>query len=265
MSKNLRILWIHFKSYLQVNFEYRLAAVLWVINGFVGPFIALFAWDTVSKGGDFPLTSSELITYFLSTVVVFRLTQSWSLDSIGRRIKGGVFSQYLLRPAPYFLNDLAKNLSAKFFRLSTLCPFMAIFFLIFRSQFQWGLIGDKLTVFFLASVLGFLINYFFQNAVSMLAFWTTEIHGVDRTFEIIGGFFSGSVIPVVIMPGLLKKMMIFLPFRYFVSFPIEVFLSSLQTDVLSGFLIGVFWMFFWLFLWRFLFIKGVRKYSAIGG
>jgi ABC-type uncharacterized transport system permease subunit len=39
----------------------------------------------------------------------------------------------------------------------------------------------------------------------------------------------------------------------------------LQTDVLSGFLIGVFWMFFWLFLWRFLFIKGVRKYSAIGG
>lgn len=264
MKKNFRVFWVHLKSHLQVNFEYRLAMVLWVVNGFVGPFMSLVVWTTVSKGGNFPLTYSEIVTYFLSTVLVVRLTQSWSLESIGRRIKKGAFSQYLLRPIPYFLNDLAYNFSAKLFRLITLAPFLIIFFLIFRSQFELNLLVNKLLVFLLASLLGFLINYFFQNAIAMLAFWTTEINGIGRTFDIIQSFFNGSFIPIIIMPGLLKKMMVILPFRYFVSFPVEIFLTGLQTNILEGFIIGFFWLIFWLILWRFLFVRGVKKYSAIG-
>lgn len=265
MKKDLRVFWVHFKSHLQAGLEYRLAMILWVVNGFFGPLMSLVVWITVSKGGNFPLTNSELTTYFLSTVLVVRLTQSWSLESISRRIKKGAFSQYLLRPIPYFLNDLANNFSTKLFRLLTLLPFLTIIFLVFRSQFQLALIANKLPAFILASILGFLINYFFQNSIALIAFWTTEVNGIGHTFEIIQSFFSGSFIPIVIMPGILKKMMIYLPFRYFISFPIEVFLPSLQTDILNGFLIGLFWLFFWLILWRYLFIKGVKKYSAIGG
>lgn len=226
--------------------------------------MALVVWSTVSKGGNLPLTSSELITYFLTSILVIRLTQSWSLESMGRRIKSGVFSQYLLRPSPYFLNDLANNLSTKIFRILTLSPFLIFFLIIFKSQLEINLLKENLFLFLLASILGFLINYFFQNAIALLAFWTTEINGIVRMFEIVQGFFSGSFIPIILMPDLLRKIMIFLPFRFFVSFPIEVFLKSFQADVVGGFLISIFWLFFWFGIWRFLFLKGIEKYSAVG-
>lgn len=265
MRRNLKVFWFHFISHLQRTFEYRLSLVLWILNGFIGPFMALIVWLTVAKGGELALSSSDLVTYFLSSMVVIRLTQSWSLESIGRRIKKGDFSQYLLHPAPYFLNDLANNLATKLFRLLTLFPFLIIFFLIFRHQLEINLLKDKFLLFVLASILGFLINYFFQNAIAVLAFWTTEINGIGRTLEIIQSFFSGSFVPIILMPDLLKKIMLFLPFRFFLSFPIEVFLTSLRTNILAGFIGGLFWLFFWLLLWLVLFKKGVKKYSAVSG
>lgn len=265
MPTNLCVFWFHFKGHLQRTLEYRLSLILWILNGFIGPFMALMVWLTVSIGENFPLNSSELTTYFLSSTLVVRLTQSWSLESIGRRIKKGVFSQYLIRPSPYFLNDLANNLSTKIFRILTLFPFLIFFYLIFQSNFEINLLKEKFILFLLASILGFLINYSFQNAVALLAFWTTEINGITRTLELIGGFFSGSFIPIILMPDTLRKVMIFLPFRFFVSFPIEVFLTDLQTNIPAGFLIGLFWLLFWFSLWRVLFSIGVKKYSAVGG
>lgn len=263
MFKNFRVFYFHFKGHLQRSFEYRLSLVLWILNGFIHPFMALAVWLTVSKDSNFPLSGSELTTYFLSTILVVRLTQSWSLESIGRRIKRGAFSQYLLRPAPYFLNDLANNLATKFFRLLTLAPFFLIFFLIFRSQLVLSFSRQRFFLFLLASIMGFLINYFFQNAIALLAFWTTEINGVGRLFGIIEGFFSGSFIPILLMPDFPKKIMTYLPFRFIISFPIETFLGSLQTDIWLGFVIGLVWLIFWLGIWLFLFNKGVKKYSAV--
>lgn len=263
MRKNLKVFWFHFKGHLQRTFEYRLSLVLWILNGFIGPFMALAVWVTVSKEGNLPLSASELVTYFLSTILVIRLTQSWSLESIGRRIKSGAFSQYLLRPSPYFLNDLANNLATKLFRLLTLLPFFWLFFLIFRLQIETGLLKERFFLFLLASILGFLINYFFQNAIALLAFWTTEVRGIYHLFEMILGFFGGSVIPIVMMPHSLKSLMIVLPFRFLISFPIETFLGNLQTDIRAGFLIGLGWLVFWLAVWWILFKKGIKKYSAV--
>lgn len=265
MQRNLKVFWFHFKGHLQRTFEYRLSLVLWILNGFIGPFMALVVWLTVSKGGELALSSSDLVTYFLSSIVVIRLTQSWSLESIGRRIKKGAFSQYLLHPSPYFLSDLANNLATKLFRLLTLFPFLVVFFLIFRQQLEINLLKERWVLFLLAAILGFLINYFFQNAIAILAFWTTEINGIGRTFDIIQSFFSGSFVPIILMPDLLRKIMLFLPFRFFLSFPIEILLSSLQTNILVGFISGIFWLFFWLLLWLVLFKKGVKKYSAVSG
>ena len=101
--------------------------------------------------------------------------------------------------------------------------------------------------------------------MGLLAFWLEHARGAATTVGIVNGLFNGSLIPLVFMPELLKRLMIFLPFRYIVSFPIELLMNSLDNlQILQGFLVLGIWMILIKLLLSFTYSKGVSKYSAVG-
>jgi len=74
------------------------------------------------------------------------------------------------------------------------------------------------------------------------------------------------VAPVALLPDALQVMAKLLPYRYMISFPVEVITGQLDgAELLTGFALQIGWLVVALAIYRFLWRRGVRRYTAIGG
>lgn len=264
--KNLRKLWVVYRVWLQLELEYRFAALFWVVNGLVGVFFMMFLWTTVARSvNSFPMTESALVTYFLVLIVVDRLTQVWSWERMEEEVRSGDFVNFLLKPLHYLLHDLGENLARKTIRLLALAPVFLILFLIFRGHLSSPQSPALWLVFALSLLTGFFLRYFYQNFMGLTTFWLTSVYALEGIVGSLGGLFSGSVIPLALLPKPLLSLAQFLPFRYFSSFPLEIYLGQLTPfQILQGFLILGFWFSVFAGLFRPFLRRGLRVYESVG-
>jgi ABC-2 type transport system permease protein len=121
-----------------------------------------------------------------------------------------------------------------------------------------GFIGALILAAWLAFMLGW--------AVAMAAFWTTRIMAINQMYFVAMFFFSGQIAPLELLPGVLQTAANILPFRWMVSFPVEVFMGRLSgSDVLVGFGLQILWIALSTGLVALAWSRGVRRYSAVGG
>jgi ABC-2 type transport system permease protein len=68
------------------------------------------------------------------------------------------------------------------------------------------------------------------------------------------------------LPGILHTVAVVLPYRYMLSFPVEVATGNLSPGaVVLGFVLQMIWLGAGFALFRLVWGRGVRHYSAVGG
>ena len=76
---------------------------------------------------------------------------------------------------------------------------------------------------------------------------------------------SGEFIPLAFISGMARKFFILLPFRYTLSFPVEVFIGDIEIkDMLFGFFIGIMWLTVLCFYYKLIYKKAIKRYEAEG-
>jgi len=77
---------------------------------------------------------------------------------------------------------------------------------------------------------------------------------------------AGQVAPITLLPSLLQTISKVLPFRYMLSFPVEILMGQLSaTEVWNGFLWQASWLAFAVILFVMLWRMGLKHYTAVGG
>jgi ABC-2 type transport system permease protein len=99
----------------------------------------------------------------------------------------------------------------------------------------------------------------------MSAFWTTRINAINQVYFVIFLFFSGRLAPLDLLPSFAQTLATLLPFRWMLSFPLELLLGLLSTqEILTGYAMQLGWtavvVALMLLAWR----SGVRQFSAVG-
>ena len=266
LVRNFRLIWVFAFTFWQTISQYRLGAVTWVINAAIVPTLTMAIWLVIGGGQQLALSQSQIVAYFFLTIVVDRITGSWSMYRIGRQIRDGTFSNTLLKPFSYLIDILSHTLSLKFIRLTTLVPIIAIVIIVFG---QW--IGLKFTfnsglLFALAAILGFLIRFCWASLLGLATFWLEEFHSVDELDGLIGQVLSGGLIPLALAPHFLGQLITYSPYRYFISFPIELALGRISGfKIAEGFILAGLYLSFLIVLNRIVYLKGLKKYGAYGG
>jgi ABC-2 type transport system permease protein len=123
-----------------------------------------------------------------------------------------------------------------------------------------------LVVYLTSLLLSFLIGFFFEASLGMIAFWLLEVTSLLYIVNTLNFFVSGHMFPIDLLPppwnGLLKV----LPFQYLAYFPAAVFLGKIEgQELLQGLLAEAAWALFFFILARWLYRIGLRRYSAYGG
>ncbi|KKR05704.1 MAG: hypothetical protein UT34_C0002G0211 [candidate division WS6 bacterium GW2011_GWF2_39_15] len=251
--------------FLSMELTHRAQIAAWVIADLFQPFVLAVLWSTVARNGGGGFTGDQMVTYFFMVAVVSKLTKDYSDQYMTNKIMYGEFSKYLVKPFHYLSEVFGISMGFRFLRLIILLPFLLITYLYFKDQIMISLSLLHIGLFFLAAILGFLINFMLGNTFALVAFFIKQILGIRSLYENVITFLSGEVIPILAMPLWAVFIVKGLPFRYTLSFPIEIITKQLMDfEIYKGFLIGVLWLVLLVILYKVLYRFAIKKYEAEG-
>ncbi|HEY4382898.1 MAG TPA: ABC-2 family transporter protein [Ktedonobacteraceae bacterium] len=262
---NVRAIWLMTRgiwmSWMQGRGFFFLLAFGWMMP----PLVSLFIWYTAAGSGTVGgLTQDELVTYYLFFIPVNQMTYSQTNWTVGDAIREGNINISLLRPISFHWSTVASELAGKVVFMTFVLPFVLVMALLLHPDLhlRWPSVLLFLPTFLLTWALRFFWGYW----LALLAFWVTRADALLTLQYSLTFLFAGVVAPIAFLPGPLQYMARILPFRYMISFPVEILSNQLsRMDVLIGLCYQCGWLALSLVLFALLWHTGVRRYSAIGG
>jgi ABC-2 type transport system permease protein len=253
---------------VMMTMEYRTGFFIYMANLVIQPAISLLVWLAVgdAAGDQLPVERTQLVTYYVLMGLVAMLTGVWTAEYLADDIRTGALSQVLMRPAPAMLEQIGNNLGEKVVKAGLLLPLLVALGWVFReslalptSPARWALFGAAVA---LAAALSFLMNY----VLGSLAFWLQDVSGLLALEDLLDKLLAGRFIPLVFLPSALGPLLVAQPWRYTLSFPLEVLTGQLDAaGVAQGFAWQIGWLLAVWLAYRLVWRYGLRTYAAAGG
>ncbi len=266
----MRKYWAFFKTILQLVFAYRARSVIWFFWDVVPPTIMLLFWQAAfarqEKIAGYSISSMfvyYLLVMFIRAVVFTHPDHALQVDIS----TGKLSSFYLMRPARVLFLRFIYELAYKILRLIFLFPVIGLFLLFYpvslgSLNFSWR----DISLFFIFISFSFILFFLFKLIIGLSAFWFNEIGWLNNLTDFLLLLFGGTLFPLQFLPESLYKISLFLPFRFEVFVPTQIFLGNLGVrEILLTFSIQFFWIVIFLFLTRSLWRRGLKVYSTYGG
>lgn len=258
--------WAVFKITWQNAVEYRLEFIGHMMIGLISLLVMYFIWSAVFKDRQYfgNYTFSSMMTYMILVRFLHFIKRSNIGREIAEEIKEGRLSDYLLRPVSYLRWWMSSFLADRIFESVLRILMLFVFLNFYPEVFNFpGLSRFLIVMSFL--LISLLLNYLFNILIAVLAFFVTDVRLFRSTVLMIFDFFAGSLVPLDLLPGFMKKIGFILPFQFWVYFPIKIYQGSLTNSEISrGVVLCFVWILILLFTVNCLWQKGVKKYEAIG-
>jgi ABC-2 type transport system permease protein len=252
---------------LSTEMQYRAANVIWLMGMIMEPVIYLAVWSAVAQaqGGSVSgFSPSDFAAYYLVYAWVNQFTSDWHMWEFDSRIQHGQLAFQLLRPVHPIHGDVAENLAHKVSQQVTMLPVLIVLWLVFHARAPvepWAL-----AMLVPALALAFAVRFLWEWSLALVAFWTTRISAVNRTYFVALMFLSGRVAPVGLLPHALQTAGDALPFRWMVSFPVELLIGRVTPHQAAfGLLAQLGWIAAGGTVLRLLWPLAVRRFASVGG
>ncbi len=247
----------------------RLAYNMWVWADFVVTMISMivfvYFWRAVYAGTSTlgGLELSQTITYILLARLLSPLVETRTIFFFGFMIRQGQIAVEMTRP----LDMQARIMTESFAELLVfLAQRLPLFLIAFFFGMRLPTDPNLWLAFIISLILGQLILFLFDWMFACLAFYVTETWGLSVVRVGAGSFFSGALVPLVMMPEWLQKIAAAMPFSQALAIPIS-FLSGIHTlaDAPQIWLTQVIWLVILFILSRIVFSIAIRKVTVQGG
>lgn len=210
------------------------------------------------------LSLAATINYILIAQMLMPLVENRLIFQFGWMIRDGQVAIDLLRPMDFqahFYVDAVGNLGLN---LLLKVPLLIIAVLVFGLQLPsdpavWAIFG-------VALLLGHAVLFFFDWIFACLAFYSTETWGLSVVRVAVATFFSGSLVPLQMLPDWLRTIADALPFAQAVAVPVSLLSGITPVGAAPGvWLIQGLWLIGLLIASRIVFNTSVRKITVQGG
>ena len=248
------------------EFMHKEQLLLWILADTVKIVGLCFVWAASAK-----LTKNidlgYVVSYYVLMIVVGKLMQDITPENGVKQILSGKFSNSLLKPISYLTEYLGNNIGSNLFRLIVSIPAFLIGAFIVTKLHLWVVDFNPYLIFLslLAVILGFFINFLLGNIFVLLAFYNKNMEGMRIFYYNITAFLAGEYVPFAVLPLVALFTVQILPFRYTLSFPIEILLGRMTGyDITLGFIIGLIWLVILYILYSIFYSISIKKYAAEG-
>jgi ABC-2 type transport system permease protein len=266
VARNLRVVRRMTAAEIAQQSVYRGAWIIFMLANICMPIISLLIWRTaLANGAQLPVDERYITTYFVLLGFVTMATSSWMAAFLAQDIRLGKLSSWMVRPASLLVGFVANNLSEKFLKLFALVPMIGIVWWIFRDSMNIPGGAGRWALFAVSIVFGAVLVFTIDILIAALAFWMDDVGALVQARVIIASVLSGAVVPLALMPSWSRGFVDYQPFRYTVSFPVEIVAGRLTgRELLAGLAIQLGYVVVLGALARLVWAAGIRAYSAVG-
>lgn len=261
MNKYLAIIKITYISVLENRWQILIAN----LQAAFTLFVLFFFWQAVYRNQSTfnGYTFSQIITYYFLVRVTYNRTTTFGAATISKLIRSGDITKYLVRPY-----DFTLYYTCQFYTRATIWTcgnLIAIF--IFSLYFSRYLVIPQSILSWILFFIVFLFNGLLSIGINLnigyVAFWIGEVTHLKLVSTIIISILSGGLIPLTFFPSWFQHASKFLPFRFLVQFPTDIYFGRLDfTSSLLGLAQLILWVIVFYYLANFLLQKGLRSYES---
>ncbi len=263
ISKFIKIVKRSALMYMSADLEFRTQLISWVIADFIQPILLAVVWSGASKNSDYSI--QQVFTYFILMTLILRFTKDFSDRFVSTKIIYGSFSNYLYKPFNYLSEILGISIGSKLIRVLITLPFWFLAVYLIRENLMFSFNIEILGYGVLATILAFLISFLLGNIFALLTFFIKQIYGLRIFYENVVVFMSGEIMPIFTIPTWALLPFQLLPFRYTLSFPVEILGGFISTDeIYKGFIIAVIWLILLVIIYLLLYKIAITKYEGEG-
>jgi ABC-2 type transport system permease protein len=260
-----------FKKYLALLrqslaalFEYRANMLIWMLIN-VMPLVMLAVWFSMSEGGPIAgYTQSDFVSYYLLLALVQQMTTVWVIYELDYEIRHGDLSIKLLHPLNPLHDYLATNLADKILRPFALIPLALLAWMIFPT-IHYDIAPLNVILFVVALAGAWFIRFIAQYIFGLLAFWVSDSMTLNDIWYGLSQMLGGMIAPLTLFPSNVTAIANWLPFRFMLSFPVEIASGRLtRADLAMGIAAMLFWVGVGIVVYRWVWRRGIRRFSAFG-
>ncbi len=247
-----------------VTLEYRVQVLIWILST-TFPLIMLAVWLSLAEEGPIGgYDSADFVAYYLLALYVRQMTGAWVAWDVDYDIRHGDLSIKLLHPLHPFHEYLSYNLADKVLRLFLITPLIVIAAWLVPGV-HFALTPLNLAVFVLGVAIAWYLRFMIQYVMALSSFWVSEALTLMDIQWMLFLLLGGTVAPLDLLPGWLGAIARYLPFRFMMSFPIEVLTGRLVgVELVGGLVVAIGWVALFqvasVIVWR----LGIREFSAYG-
>lgn len=245
---------------------YRAQAAIWMLTDAVPAALIPLLWlaSYQGRGTIGGYTPSQMVGYYLAGLAMMSFTISHAMWDVGREIREGIFSIHLTRPVSYMAYTYAGNLCWRLVRLILFFPIAGLIYWMYSQYLHAGLFS--LTAPFWAAVAGaHLLSFVISYGLGLLALFFTETRSIYMFYYIPLSLLNGEMVPLSTLPHWAQHLSRWFPFRYTVSFPLEILQNRLSgAEILFGFGMMAAWLVVAWLATRVLWTQGLRRYTGVG-
>ncbi len=249
---------------LGVMLEYRVSMFIWMLTASF-PLIMLAVWLSLAQDGPVgSYTAGDFVAYYLLALYIREMTSVWVAWDLDYDIRHGDLSVKLLHPLDPIHDYLSFNLADKIMRLVLMTPLVVLAAWLVPGV-RYALTPLNLVLFVATLTLAWFLRFLLQYAVGLLSFWISQALTLQDILWMFFLLLGGTVAPLDLLPQPLGIIARYLPFRYMLSFPIEIMQGRLSTpDLVIGLAIDVGWVALAYAASKVIWRRGLHEFSAFG-
>lgn len=213
-------------------------------------------------------TLNQTLTYFVTLLVLQFFISAFNEDyQISEDIRNGLINQFLLKPINYFAYRFSIFLAARLVSGALVLIPLLITFPLFRDALTFPGEPWRIAVGLPAMLLSAMIQFSIAYCFGMMTFWFLEIQGFVILSMAIESLLGGQMFPLDLLPTWAYQLAKLLPFYYQMYFPAAILTGRLNDPIAiaQGFAIQSGWVVALLIINHFLWVRGLRRHTAVGG
>ncbi len=251
---------------LQVQFQYRLNLVMWLLLGGLSTTVVTLVWLSIlgnrAEVGGF--SGSDFVIYFVYMVLSWYLIGGSFARQLGGAIKQGEINKTLVKPYNVMIEEIVKEQAWKVMSVVVTLPAVMVLLYVFRGYLVFSIGITEIPVLLVAIMCGAVLFASIEAVVACVAFWVTEVWPFVDLYNILLNILGGVMAPIVLLPTVVGRIANVLPFKYIYYGPAMIMLGKISNgwQVVA---IQLLYIVLFQIILRIVWSAGLRRYEGNGG
>ncbi|HLN18975.1 MAG TPA: ABC-2 family transporter protein [Patescibacteria group bacterium] len=257
---------LFFKNAISESLVYRTNVFLIFISQFASTVALIIFWSAIysegGKIGNYEL--QDLVQYFIFVGLIGFAIQGVDISwRVSEEIRVGSVTNYILKPMSYYRSILSiafgKSIVNMIIIILVIIPIL--FFGGYLGGLTWG--PEKIIIIFISLAISFLLFATYSFIVGLYTFWSGDSRGFNYVGKLIMLFFSGSIIPLNLLPDYIMRINQWLPFKNIAWIPVSLLTGKIEAQWMALFP-GIIWTLILFLLTHITFNQALKKYEGLG-